>query len=69
MQSLNAPGSSLTQSQTVSYILFGTGTRLSFAQACRMLTHKLTFSPAYYYKGGTIGNALKCHIISTGLSL
>jgi len=34
-----------------------------------VLTQKLIFSPAYYYEVGTSGNALKCHIISAGLSL
>jgi len=34
-----------------------------------VLTQKLTFSQAYYYEVGTSGNALKCHIISAGLSL
>jgi hypothetical protein len=29
----------------------------------------IVFSPAYYYKFGTSGNALKCHIISAGLWL
>jgi len=34
-----------------------------------VLTQKLTFSPAYYYEFGIIGNALKCQINSAGLSL
>jgi len=33
-----------------------------------VLTQKLIFSQAYYYEVGTSGNALKYHIISTGLS-
>jgi hypothetical protein len=34
-----------------------------------LLNEKRIFSPAYYYEDGTSGNALKCHIISTGLWL
>jgi len=36
---------------------------------CRLLTQKQIFSPAYYYEVGTSGNAMKCCIISAGLSL
>jgi hypothetical protein len=34
---------------------------------CRLLTQKGIFSPGYYYKDGTSGNASNCHIISAGL--
>jgi hypothetical protein len=33
----------------------------------RLLAQERTFSPAYYFKVGTIGNAVKCYIISAGL--
>jgi hypothetical protein len=62
----------------------GTGNRLSYKQTLallctdigslmhrhrRLLAQKRIFSPAYYYKVGTSGNALKCRIISAGLGL
>jgi hypothetical protein len=36
---------------------------------CGMLTQKRLFSPAYGYKVGTSGNALKCDIIVPALLL
>jgi len=68
MQSLDTPASSLSLSQTISDIWFGDRNLALTHRHCRVLTQKLTFSPAYY-EVGTSGNALKCHIISAGLSL
>jgi len=65
MQSLDAPASSLLLSQTSSDIWFGDRNQaLLLHRHRRLLTEKQIFSPAYYYKVGTSGNALKCHIIS-----
>jgi hypothetical protein len=36
---------------------------------CRLLTQKLIFSPAYYFKVGTSGNSVKRYIISAVLWL
>jgi hypothetical protein len=47
----------------------GTWTRHSNVQTYGMLTQKWLFSPAYGYKVGTSGNALKCDIILPALLL
>ena len=65
MQSLDAPASSLSLSQTSSRQEPGSLTH----RHRNLLTQKGTFSLGYYYEAGTSGNALKCHIISAGLSL
>ena len=69
MQSLDTPASSLSLSQTISDIWFGDRNPALLCRLCRVLTQKLTFSPAYYYEVRTSGNTLKCHFISAGLSL
>jgi hypothetical protein len=67
MVSLNAPAPSLSLSQITSHI----GKRQEPGSLThrhrRLLTQKGIFSPGYYYKDGTSGNALNCHIISAGL--
>jgi len=63
MQSLDAPASSLSLSQAISDIRFGGQEPGSLMHRhCRVLTQKLTFSPAYYYEVGTSVKALKCYI-------
>jgi len=69
MHSLDAPASSLSLSQTIQISGLGKEPGSLKHRHCRVLAQKLIFSPAYYYEVGTSGKALKCHIISAGLSL
>jgi hypothetical protein len=47
----------------------GKGTRLCQAQKSQIADSETNISPAYYFTVGTIGNAMKCCIISAGLLL
>jgi hypothetical protein len=47
----------------------GTGTRICYAQTSQTADLEMNIQSAYYYKVGTSGNALKCHIISAVLWL
>ena len=69
MQSLDAPASSISLSQTSSDIRFGDRNPALLRRHSNLLTQKGTFNLGYYYEVGTSGNALKCRIISAGLSL
>ena len=69
MESLDAPASSLSLSQTSSDIQFGDRNPSLLHKDIADCRLRRIFSPAYYYKVRTSGNVLKCHIISAVLWL